>query len=308
MSAELTLIIPFRNEGIEVYNTVESIKKYPGTELYIILINDASDDGYNYKKVSETFETEYIEHKISRGVAASRDHGVTICKTEYFMFLDAHMRVFTPDWASIILEELKKDKRAVFCCQTVAINREGVQTNPRAKGFGAHIDFSNLTYDWNSKDLSNNQTVSEIPCIMGASYSCNKSYWKKLRGLEGLRSYGCDEQLISIKALLEGGTCKLIKSVVFGHMFRILKEVPYEIKTVDYIFNQLYIMEILYPNDKKIIYFRYVKSHCEESLFEQALEELKMLKNEILEVKKYYETIFTKDFSYLVDFNNLYLV
>ena len=53
-TAQLTVIIPFQNEGYEVEKTVTSVR---GTakDVKIMLIDDNSNDGYNYKKVAEIF-------------------------------------------------------------------------------------------------------------------------------------------------------------------------------------------------------------------------------------------------------------
>ena len=48
---KLTVIIPFLNEGQEVYNTVKNLRLSSDIEFDILLINDASSDGYNYKKM-----------------------------------------------------------------------------------------------------------------------------------------------------------------------------------------------------------------------------------------------------------------
>lgn len=89
---KLTVIIPFLNEGEEVQNTVESIMTHGGDQTEIILINDASTDGYHYKGVAEDYGACYIEHARRQGVAASRDEGVERCTTPYFLLLDGHMR------------------------------------------------------------------------------------------------------------------------------------------------------------------------------------------------------------------------
>lgn len=303
MERELTIIIPFRNEGIEVYNTVKSIKETSDLDFDIILINDGSDDGFDYKSISKMFQAEYIEHLTAIGVAASRNEGVLHCKTEYFLLLDAHMRSYTANWTSLLIQELRKDKNAIFCCQTISIDKKGTIIDNRAKGYGAHINFHNLSYDWNNTNFYHDQSVVDIPCIMGASYASNKEYWNRIHGLNGLRSYGCDEQLISMKAILEGGSCKIIKNIVFGHLFRILKEVPYKIDSVDYIFNQLYIIELFYPREHKINFFRWIKNQCEEIMFNQAVEEIIKIQDDIYIEKKYYKELFTRDFNYLLDFN-----
>ena len=45
--SDLTCIIPFKNEGIEVDKTIESILSTSNPK--IIIINDNSDDNFDYK-------------------------------------------------------------------------------------------------------------------------------------------------------------------------------------------------------------------------------------------------------------------
>ncbi|MDR0891427.1 MAG: glycosyltransferase family 2 protein [Mediterranea sp.] len=298
----LTVIITFRNEAHEVYNTLRSIKELSDCEYDIILINDGSDDGYDYRKVSMQFNAKYIENKESIGVASSREYGICLCQTTYFILLDAHMRAFTPLWTSKLKEELEKDWRAIFCCQTVSIDKKGKPLSLNAKGSGVRVNLKDLSYTWNSICVDSNETIN-IPCIMGASYAANKNYWNYLHGLKGLRSYGFDEQLISLKALLEGGMCKLIKSITFGHIFRDLKDVPYEIRNIDYIFNQLYLIELLYPTNEKIEFLRFLKYRYKEESFSQAISILSRMRLEICQEKVYYGSIFNRDFNFVIDFN-----
>lgn len=299
----LTIIIPFRNEGKEVYNTVKSLVEQAGQEVYLILINDASDDKYDYKSIADSFNGEYFEHSYSWGVAASREHGISLCKTDFFMFFDAHMRAFTPNWATIVLNELQKERQSVFCCATIAITLADMKKTSNIKGFGVTLDLMDLTYRWNEIDPFPDSTTCNIPCIMGASYACNISYWKKLRGLEGLRGYGFDEQFISIKVALEGGCCKIIKNVIFGHIFRVFKDVPYVINLKDVIFNQLYLMELLYPINLKATIFHNVRRLSDIEHFTQAIEEIEKIRVQIAFLKQYYKNIFTRDFDYVLDIN-----
>lgn len=302
----LTVIIPFKNEGQEVYSTVKSLLEQAGQEVNLILINDASDDGFNYKAIAHSFGAVYIEHTCSLGVAKSREDGIALCETEYFIIFDAHMRAFTKNWASLLLSCLQEDKRTVFCCATLAISKENANVISDIKGYGVIINFENLSYSWNNSDDSANNTTTEIPCIMGASYASNISYWKKLRGLKGLRCYGYDEQFISIKVALEGGTCKIIKNIVFGHIFRVLKDVPYVIDIVDVAFNRLYIAELLFPREMKAILFHNIKCFSGISCFDSALKEIEKCRNEIFDSKLYFEKIFTENFSHVLRLNSIH--
>lgn len=72
---QLTIIIPFLNEGTEIGNTILSIRETCVGHPYILLINDASTDGYNYLSVAQQHGCQYIHHQERKGIAASRNEG-----------------------------------------------------------------------------------------------------------------------------------------------------------------------------------------------------------------------------------------
>jgi glycosyltransferase involved in cell wall biosynthesis len=88
---ELTVIIPFCNEGNEVGLTIQSCLDLAEGPVEFVLINDNSTDGYDYHSVAKKYKATYIEHTKQWGVAPSREDGVAVCKTPYFLLLDAHM-------------------------------------------------------------------------------------------------------------------------------------------------------------------------------------------------------------------------
>lgn len=79
----LTVIIPFLNEGKEVEATIRSLKEHTQIPFEIILINDASTDGFDYKSVAMRYNCIFREHHQREGVAKSRDEGVLMAKTPY---------------------------------------------------------------------------------------------------------------------------------------------------------------------------------------------------------------------------------
>jgi len=53
---ELTIIIPFLNEGAEVERTVSNIRLYLGQTVDIIVVNDHSYDGINYPRILSQYK------------------------------------------------------------------------------------------------------------------------------------------------------------------------------------------------------------------------------------------------------------
>jgi len=309
---KLTVIIPFLNEKCEVENTLESIKIHSNNDIEIILINDASDDGFDYKSVVEKYDVIYIENKERMGVAASRDLGVNVCQTPYFLLLDAHMRFYDNSWVKRIIEELEKDKRTLLCCQTKVLRLEndivvvGIIDFPF---FGAYIEFNNglglIEPRWVLQEPVGTSHLQTIPiaCVLGAGYACSKDYWQYLKGLEGLKYWESDEPYISLKVWMEGGSCKLLKDVVIGHIYRSVA--PYDIDMRFRLYNRLLIIELLIPD----IYKKNFISQLRLSYYSFLSESLLIL-NENREIinrlKNYYQQIFTRDYSFYEILNSQY--
>jgi len=300
---KITIIIPFANEGCEVENTLMSIFEHSDNNVNIIVINDASDDGFDYNNISTKYDITYIENEQRLGVAASRELGVSLCETEYFLLLDAHMRFYDNKWIDRITEELNKDSRLLLCAQTKALRKkENIiveKEMPLSLQYSAayinyYFSFNFLEPEWAmiKSDFSTESTVS-IPCVLGAAYACSKKYWQYLRGLEGLLSYGNDEVLISLKVWLEGGTCKLLNDVVIGHIYRAVP--PYQHFSDTRTYNRLFIGYMLLPTSLRKKTFAIEKFKSTETYFKSSLlfyknyEFIKTMKSDL-------DSKFTKDF------------
>lgn len=147
MHTQLTIIIPFLNEGEEIANTLSSIKDTTTSMPSILLINDASTDEYDYRTVAEQYNCEYIQHEVRLGVAESRNEGVRTCTTPYFLLLDGHMRFYEKGWDEKLSALLQKNPRTILCGQTKKLlrNENGEIVEGEHKTcYGAYIDMSEV--------------------------------------------------------------------------------------------------------------------------------------------------------------------
>lgn len=303
--SKLTIIIPFLNEGVELENTLRSIRANSDENVDILVINDASADGVDYGKIARKYAAVYIKNKHRLGVAASRDLGVKHCKTPYFLLLDAHMRFYDKNWVDAITSELQRDERTLLCCQTKVLTKENdsITEHTQAVTFGAYLDFSTgnaMQLHWKNSEHHPENTVEDIPCVLGAGYACAKWYWQHLNGLQGLRYYGCDEAYISLKVWLEGGRCKLLKNVLIGHIYRSL--FPYQVSNADIFYNQMLIAESLLPYEMKIAVFARLKKES-GVLFEVAERLFSKNSRQIAALKNDYRRIFTQEFLTVIEMN-----
>ncbi|MCC8147244.1 MAG: glycosyltransferase, partial [Bacteroidales bacterium] len=295
---KLTVIIPFLNEKEEVGNTVKSIRETAGENVDIIVINDQSNDGYNYRRDVLPYHVVYVYNKDRLGVAASRDFGISLCKTPFFILLDAHMRFYDTLWVERIVSVLEKDDRCLLCSQTRFLKKDlnGLVTINKkcSKVFGAYISFDKDNclpgIQWDYKEKNKNEQIEEIAAVLGAGYAASKRYWEYLRGLEGLRYYGSDEAFISLKVWLEGGKCLLLKDVEIGHIYRDAS--PYKRYNEDEVYNSLLISKLLLPQNLNCM-SNAVALLKNRNTYLRAKNILKEYEEEIKDAKKYYSSIFT---------------
>lgn len=278
-SNEFTVLVTFREENIEVEKTVIAIR-LNDQNVNIQLVDDASNDSYNYKEISSTFGCDYIRNEISKGVAGARCIGVDTLKTPYFIIFDAHMRfqIRSRDFSKMFLKELKQDDKQILYANTYTINsnpaedplyrhyinEDCLDSKSGINGFvavGAIYDLNNTERDWDAQWCYNymsnadklNQDLNaaiETVSILGATYAMSKSWWKHIIGLRNLYVWGSDEPWLSIKTYLLGGKCKLFKNFGIGHLYR--KEPTYgTLASVDVQLNRLMIQFVLSKSDEE---------------------------------------------------------
>lgn len=280
VNSELTVVIPFKNEGCEIEKTVQNIRGTTKDNVNIILINDCSDDNYDYKWVADKYNCEYVEHKEQYGVAKSRDEGVKLSKTDYFVLLDGHMRFYDYAWDELILNYIKEKPHAILSSESTIIWKEthGFSKNEDGKNkfhtAGAYINIfesgHELTAKWCPKDMKGyaDSTLLPTPALMGACYCSNKKWWNHIGGLNGLVLWGSDEPLISIKTWLAGGQILLMKDLYVGHVYRSKAPYPFINKKIQS--NYIWLIKLL-GQDKEEEWLNNLKNRITENGYKEAL-------------------------------------
>lgn len=269
---ELTCIIGFQNEGIEVEKTVASIRATAGN-VNIMLVNDCSNDGFDYKKVADFFGCDYYECPENLGVAGARDFGISNCKTKYFIILDGHMRFYHMDWEELILKHLRTREDSIIYANTLVFTKEKIKysenggeeieidkyQNCNEDGrngingdyIGAMINFDEPGWEFTGKWAHKLPEAQEgdpknlivTSCVMGATYAASVEHWDRIGGLYGLVKWGSDEPFMALKTWLAGGKCYLIKDFPIGHYYRWGGMQPYVV-TQDHVHhNQILLIE-----------------------------------------------------------------
>lgn len=304
----LTVIIPFLNEGIEIERTLKSIRSTSGKEVKILLIDDASTDKIDYKSLAKRFHAEYFKNKKRLGVAASRDMAVKLCQTEYFLIIDGHMRFYANQWSLQLINILNHASNQLYCCNTRHLNPDA--TNQGGKSYGAFLDILQredpaniINVRWIEQDPDPTKNIIEIPAVLGASYASSKTFWKHIKGLKGLISYGSDEEYLSLKTWLSGSRCYLLKDIFIGHIYRTNESrEPFYIKQTEVWYNKMWIVETLF--DKK-----HQEEACEKLsqnipyYAQMATQLIQTQQNQIRELRKYFQSIQKRELHSLISYN-----
>lgn len=306
---QLTVIIPFLNEGIEVERTVASVLEFAEGQVNILVINDGSNALYDYEEMLHPYPVIYVKNKIRRGVTVCRNWGVRQINTPYFILLDAHMRFYTKGWVDKIVYYLQENDRRILCCQTRALmkdeSEEIVLYPNRRTSYGAYITLQQeenlLSPRWIYEDrMYSDKAIEDIPCVLGATYAASKRYWEYLRGLDGLMFYGYEEPYISMKAWLEGGRCKLIKDIEVGHIYR--TKFPYRVGNDEMMYNRMWIAAVLLPDVWKERVFSASRKQ-NEFVYQQVVKRLEEKGEEIRNLRCYYQQICVNDFALIEHLN-----
>lgn len=294
-SKDLTCIITSRNEGDEVRKTVESIRK-TAPDVKVIIIDDASDDGYDYAAIANDYnDIRYVRNPEAMGVAKSRDIGVDLTETEYFVLLDGHMRFYNKYWDTLLVQAIIDHPRCIMTANTIVmrkeedgkiVNEDGSDYNVRL-ATGAFINPDEPSHELTSKWAKHREgECLEISSIMGAVYASTVYWWKYIRGLEGLKNYGNDESLIAIKTWLLGGKCYVLNNWGVGHLYR--NKHPYQVQSHLYVYNKVLLVELFIDDEKrKAEIWENHKKTCSQGNFTLMKEEIEKSREWINEMKQY---------------------
>ena len=299
---ELTVIIPFKNEGVEIEKTVASTRAT--SKCNIILVNDCSNDGFDYKKISDRFGCEYIESTYPLGVAGGRNLGVEKANTPYVVLLDGHMRFYDNDWDVRILKHLKEHPESIITSNSSIFKKEGNNPYENEDGkdvnkvHGSKAAVVNLrepgwefSGKWTSKTgiLDLPDELTQCSCVMGAFYAVSKDWWNHIGGLQGLVGWGYDEPLMCIKTYLAGGKCFLLRDFFVGHLYR--GKSPYITYNAGIDSNQIYLINLFSPNNEiKEKYENNLKKRIGDSRFKQAKQAFLNRYDDFEKFKEYFYT------------------
>lgn len=305
---ELTVVITFKNEADMLRDTLENIRATAGDDVDIHLINDASDDNYDYLGLAAHFSCRYDVQPTSRGPAANRNQGADAAKTPYVIFLDAHMRCYQGDWHERVLLAIKSEPRALYCCVSRPLDIDA-QRASGAEGHGAYLRLNDepaerlLLAEWNTTPLTHTR-YPMIPLPLGATYAFSVEFFQEIGGYIGLRQYGGEEAYAGMKSWLMGGSCRLISDVVIGHIYRSIELRPWQSAFSYYLYNKILLAVTLFPREQYQAYIEKLRGLPD---FPQAMETLKAEHGFVNNLRAYIQENSCYDAEFFLELNQAFI-
>ncbi|RAS74442.1 glycosyltransferase family 2 protein [Priestia endophytica] len=224
----VSLIIPVKNEGVHLRNTVKSAYEVKSNFTFeIIVVDDASTDGCC------NFITTYPgegQIKLIRsqgvGVANAKNIGAKYSRGEYLIFCDAHV-FFEDYWIDQLLEPMLNglaDGTSPGIADTIA---------PHNVGYGQTLN-THLGVVWNL----NKTTLFPTAVLPGGCCALSSRVFNDIGGFDnGFQVWGLEDIELSMKMWLFGYTCYVQPKVKILHVFR--EETPYQVNYENVYFNML---------------------------------------------------------------------
>ena len=235
------IIIPCKNEGEMIRQTLESILETPSPVPYeITVVNDGSTDGCCrfLQGRNNTFPEVRLINTTGIGSANARNIGVRRSAGEVLVFCDAHITV-EPGWLEGLVEGVV-GRGAGAVSPAITTMGDGPAT-----GYG-------MTWneDLEAKWLPHPGQIAETPIAPGGCLAVSREIFQDVGGFEqGFRVYGYEDAEFSLRLWLFGYRVEVDPGIMIRHHFR--KRHPYPITLGQYAYNAIR-MAVSHFNPRRI--------------------------------------------------------
>lgn len=220
-----SVIIPAKNEGSNVLNTVNSIFAAKNQTPYeVIVVDDGSEDGCcSFLKVTSGRGDIKLVSSGGLGSARARNLGAFEARGSVYIFCDAH--VFVEDyWIDRLLEPLLEGRVEAVC--------PGIAPHDRPRDVAGGVTWNEeLKFTW----LPMPPMLSPVPLLPGGCMAVKAEVFNDVGGFDrGIIIWGREDEEISIKMWLFGYRLGVNPTVKVLHVFR--NRHPYRVtwEHVDY--------------------------------------------------------------------------
>lgn len=208
----VTIVIPTRNEGPYLAQTVAGVLQAKTAVPYTILVVDdgSTDGGADALEPYRNSGPVTVHRTPGLGVANARNLGAALATTPYLVFLDGH--VFVRDhWLDPLIDLLETGTADAVCPAVYAHDR------PRRVGFGVTFD-GRLRYTWLPRQAT---APYAVPVIPGCAFAIQTAAFRAVQGCnKRFRTWGFTDIELSLKLWVFGFRLFVHPGVRVGHVFR----------------------------------------------------------------------------------------
>lgn len=255
---------------MEPAGTIKDISTtVPHGYVEVIAVDDCSDPGQS-EDLSGYPGVSSVVLKRRKGLFEAKRRAIEMAKSDRVVVIDAHMRFDSSGWAQRLADHIDADPTSITCtaCFGFGGHRSRDERGGEHPGLNGPRSSRNLYYGGNMVLRRLRQKKAElprleimepkwqklqgkgtydVPCVLGACYGLNRSWFYKIGGFGRMRTWGGQEMCLSLKSWLAGGRCQIDTSIEVGHFFR--TEAPNPHPSRDLWMNRMRIAEVCLPRE-----------------------------------------------------------
>ncbi|MEF2968393.1 glycosyltransferase family 2 protein [Paenibacillus sp. M1] len=208
--ATVSIIITVKNDGVDLFMTMESLKVSRTLLSYeVIIVNDGSIDGccdflMNYKFPRPIRMLRGQSGVPSRNLAAAHATG------EYLIFCSPRL-YFEDEWMELLLEPLIAG--AADCVSPAFTLHESSRAKPKRSSEGVLLQ--------SVYDFPRIGSGTEIPWLSGECFALSRERFQDIGGMaDGFSSKELETAEFSLRVWLFGGICRIVPQVALMQVFR----------------------------------------------------------------------------------------
>ncbi|MCL5058013.1 MAG: glycosyltransferase [Actinobacteria bacterium] len=207
-----SIILPVKNEGLNIKATVDSMLRTAGNIPYeIVVVDDNSEDRCCSFLAGRPYTMSAVSLVTTAGLGApgARNAGAKAARGEILVFCDAHITV-PQDW----LDRLYKS----FLLPGVSGVSPGIASmgNPQAVGYGQTWN-DRLEVKW----LPRPSGMTAVPLLPGGCQAFRREAFETVNGYDrGFKVWGHEDEEISLKMWLFGYSLYVDPYFNILHLFR----------------------------------------------------------------------------------------
>ncbi|MFZ5595887.1 MAG: glycosyltransferase [Bacillota bacterium] len=257
-----SIIIPAKNEGRNVFNTVRSVMgARNSTPCEIIVIDDGSEDGCcDFLRGQGFLKNVAVYRTPGLGSAAARNVGAGRAGGEILIFCDAHIFV-EQNWVDRLVDTLLEGRVDAVCPAIAPHDR------PNDVAGGVTWD-ERLNFKW----LPRPPKLSPVPLLPGGCFAVRADVFGAVGGFErGFMVWGREDEEISLKMWLFGYRLGVNPFVKVLHVFR--RRHPYTVAWEHVDYNLLRMAYSHFKNERVAKTIDLIRHHSCNQLVERRIHE-----------------------------------